>query len=481
MIICGAAFDCAPSTLNATTATTSATQKKHDLARSFRLCTADGIVAMPIVTMSLPVNVFITALVTKAFVLPKPAIGLLTAMPFIANFFQIFAAPFIARWRPPKTVTVTAACIHLALWMGLGVGLPWIPRTDPAIAARWLILWFFVSSCFAAVAGVSWNSWVQEWVPARLRGKYFSRRNAYLQFSTLAFLFFAGWTLAHWDYAIPAFQAVIGVSCFVRIYSIYWQWIAPTRSLPRAIAPVLSLGEQFQVLQRSRSFLLFVVFGSVWSFAANCFGPFYHVFMFEQLNFSAFDVGILSTLTALGGALALPAWGRLLDRFGNKPVMTFALITWQLQNFLWCFITPANRELLYGMWVFGGLTSACFILGQFTLLLRLLPVEAKNLAIGFNLAVTSLVAAVAPIIGGGVLQWALARWSDDFAVYHVCFLLQPLLSLVAAGLLLRVHEPAAGSLTMVFGAMRNIRTLGGVLGLDFLINYVFYRAPSKRR
>jgi MFS family permease len=122
-----------------------------------------------------------------------------------------------------------------------------------------------------------------------------------------------------------------------------------------------------------------VLFGSVWSFAANCFGPFYHVFMFEQLNFSAFDVGILSTLTALGGALALPAWGRLLDRFGNKPVMTFALIVWQLQNFLWCFITPENRSLLYGMWIFGGLTSACFILGQFTLLLRLLPVEAKNL------------------------------------------------------------------------------------------------------
>jgi hypothetical protein len=62
----------------------------------------------------------------------------------------------------------------------------------------------------------------------------------------------------------------------------------------------------------------------------------------------------------------------------------------------------------------------------------------------------------------------------------VCFVLQPVLSLVAAGVLLRVHEPAAGSLTMVFGAMRNIRTLGGVLGLDFLINYVFFRAPSKK-
>ncbi len=468
------------SNVNATTARTAAAQRKADLARSFRLCTADGLVAMPLVTMSLPVNVFITALVTKAYVLPKTEIGVLTAMPFVANFLQIFAAPFIARWRPPKTVTVVAASIHLALWVVLGALLPLIPRENPVAAAYWLILWFFVSSCFAAIAGVSWNSWIQEWVPARLRGKYFARRNAYLQFSTLTFLFAAGWALAHWNYAIPAFQAVIGVACLIRIYSLYWQWISPTQPLPQAQAPTISFGAQVDVLSRSRSFLLFVLFGSVWSFAANCFGPFYHVFMFEQLNFSAFDVGILSTLTALGGALALPAWGRLLDRFGNKPVMTFALIVWQLQNFLWCFITPDNRSLLYGMWVFGGLTSACFILGQFTLLLRLLPVEAKNLAIGFNLAVTSLVAAIAPIIGGAVLQWALPRWQNDLAVYHVCFLLQPLLSLVAAGILLRVHEPAAGSLTMVFGAMRNIRTLGGVLGLDFLINYVFYRAPSKR-
>jgi MFS family permease len=466
--------------VNATTARAAAAQRKADLARSFRLCTADGLVAMPLVTMSLPVNVFITALVTKAYVLPKTEIGVLTAMPFVANFLQIFAAPFIARWRPPKTVTVVAASIHLALWVVLGALLPLIPRENPVAAAYWLILWFFVSSCFAAIAGVSWNSWIQEWVPARLRGKYFARRNAYLQFSTLTFLFAAGWALAHWNYAIPAFQAVIGVACLIRIYSLYWQWISPTQPLPQAQAPTISFRAQVDVLSRSRSFLLFVLFGSVWSFAANCFGPFYHVFMFEQLNFSAFDVGILSTLTALGGALALPAWGRLLDRFGNKPVMTFALIVWQLQNFLWCFITPENRSLLYGMWIFGGLTSACFILGQFTLLLRLLPVEAKNLAIGFNLAVTSLVAAIAPIVGGAVLQWALPRWQNDLAVYHVCFLLQPLLSLVAAGILLRVHEPAAGSLTMVFGAMRNIRTLGGVLGLDFLINYVFYRSPSKR-
>ena len=35
------------------------------------------------------------------------------------------------------------------------------------------------------------------------------------------------------------------------------------------------------------------------------------------------------------------------------------------------------------------------------------------------------------------------------------------------------------SLTMVFGAMRNIRTLSGVLGLSFLTNYIFFKAEKK--
>ena len=452
---------------------------KADLRQSFRLCTAEGFVAMPLVTMSLPVNVFLTALVTRGLDLPKSSIGLISALPFIGNFLPIFVAPFLSHWKPPKTVSILFASLHLITWLALGVMLSWIPQNDPLAASRWLIVWFTVSSVCIAIAGVSWNSWVQEWVPVRLRGKYFGRRNRLLQVSTLLFLLITGWVLAHWDYAMPAFQGVIAGAAILRLFSLRWSWRMPTRPHRETGAPVLSFRDQFAVLRRSGSFLLFIVFGAIWSFAANCFGPFYHVFMFEELKFSAFDVGILSTLSALGGALSLPAWGALLDRFGNKPVMAFSLILWQGMNFAWCFVDADNRHWLYPLWVWGGMTSAGFVLGQFTLLLKLIPIEAKNLAIGFNLAVTSLFAAMAPIIGGTILGWALARGDNPISVYHVCFIIQPVLALAGSALLLRIHETQAGSLTMVFGAMRNIRTLSGVLGLDFFINYVFYR-PGKR-
>lgn len=458
-----------------------AQQDKADLLRSLRLCTAEGVMAMPIVTMSLPVNVFMTALVAKAYVLPKTTIGLMSALPFVGNFLQIFVASFLAHWKPAKTITVAAATCHLICWAALGVFLPWIPRDDPNAAGYILVLWFLVTSCFGAIAGVSWNAWIQEWVPYRIRGKYFGRRNGTTQISTTVFLLLAGWTLGHWDYAIPAFQCIIAGAVALRIFSLRWQWVSPTRARRHALDPALPMREQIAIVLRSRSLLVFIAFGAVWSFAANCFGPFYHVFMFDQLSLSAFQVGLLATLAQLAGALSLPAWGHLLDRYGNKSVMTFSLILWQAQNFLWCFLTPDNRDLLYAMWIWGGATSAGFVLGQFTILLRLIPTEAKNLAIGVNLAITSLVAALAPITGGAVLTWALGRWPSALAVHHVCFLLQPVLALAGSFLLLRVHEPRASSLTMVFGAMRNVRTLGGVLGLSFLVNYVFYRAQKPDR
>lgn len=460
-------------------------QRKADLQRSLTLCVRDGFVAMPIVTMSLPVNVFITALVTKGWELPKTDIGLLTAMPFLANFVQVFLVPFLSRWQPPKLLTIINATMNLLCWIALAFLLDVIPRDRPDVAARWFIGWFFVSSIFGALAGVTWNAWIQEWVPARLRGKYFGRRNRVLQVSLLSFLLGAGWVLARWDYAVGAFQMVIAGAALLRVFSIYWQFASPTRPHRIVATPTLSLIEQIDVVWRSRSFLWFVAFGAVWSFAANCFGPFYHVFMFEQLGLSAWDVGILSTVSALGGALALPGWGRLLDRFGNRPVMVCSLLAWQVVNLLWCFLTPHNNTIVYVIWALGGMTSmgaiasSGFVLGQFTILLRLIPLEAKSLAIGFNLAVTSLSAATAPIIGGIVLRWGLQRWTDPVAVYHACFVLQPLLAVAGCVLLLRVHEPQASPLTMVFGAMRNIRTLSGVLGLDFLVNYVFYRQPKR--
>lgn len=449
--------------------------------RSLNLCTAEGMAGTPIVAISLPVNVFLSALFTKSLHLPKATIGFIAALPFLCNFLQVFVAPWVSRRLSAKAHVYVPVTAHLLSWAALIVILEVMPRHDPLAAGRWLAVWFFVSSFAASLAGVGWNAWIQEWVPSRLRGRYFSRRNQLLSLATMTFLIVTGWALEHWNYSIRVFQAIILGAVLLRMLSVVWIWQTPAgTSHGHGRKAALPLRDQIALIRRSKSLLAFVGFGAVWSFAANCYGPFYHVFMFEELELSAFQVGTFSTLAALGGAASLPAWGKLLDRYGNKAVMAVSLLLWQSGNVTWCFLTPENSHLLYGQWIWGGMTSAGFILGQFTLLLKLIPVAAKNLAIGVYLSVTSVVAASAPILGGTSLDWALARWSTEpLLVYHVCFIVQPVLACTGAFWLLRVHEPSASSLTSVVGAMRNIRTLSGIFGLSFLVNYVFYR-PQRR-
>lgn len=458
---------------------TNSGERKQALATSFRLCTTEGIAAMPIVSMSLPVNVVLAALFTKVYALPTATIGLLAALPFVSNFLQVGFTPLLARWRSPKFVSLLFGTLHMCGWIGFIVLLQCLPPATGEEAARWFAIWFFCTSLCGSVCGVSWNAWVQEWVPARLRGKYFGRRNRLLQLSSLCFWLLAGWALSRWDYAIPAFQALALGAILLRAASIWLQIRMPTTPRFDAGDNRVDLGEQARLLLGAKSFLAYVLFGAVWSFAANSFGPFYHVFMLQELGLSAFQVGLLATIAALGGALSMPGWGALLDRFGNKAVMTVSLVLWQTQNFMWCLLTPENKHLLYGMWAWGGITSAGFVLGLFTLQLKLIPARAKNLAIGVNLACTSLVAAVAPALGGLVLETLLARGVDPLTVYHGCFAFQPVLAIAGAFLLLRVREPSAASVVHVVGAMRNIRTLSGIFGLGFLADYIFYR-PGRR-
>src|SRR5690606_36901037 len=136
-------------------------------------------------------------------------IGVISAMPFACNFLQVLVAPLLARFLPAKQISLIGASLHTLAWTAFCVMLGLLPTDDPAVSGLWVGVWFFLSSFCSSLTGVSWNAWVQEWVPARLRGKYFDRRNRLLQVSTLTFLLLAGWVLATWDYSRTAFQLLV--------------------------------------------------------------------------------------------------------------------------------------------------------------------------------------------------------------------------------------------------------------------------------
>ena len=451
------------------------------LRRNLRLCTYDGLASVPLGYLLQPGNFIMAALLVELFHLPPDVYGIIVSLPFFGNFAQAFLMPAVNTWLSPKGVSVTFAAMQALCWGVLAAMLSFLPIQKPETSGYWFLVIFAVSSAISSFTGVSWTSWVQEWMPTRLRGKYFGRRNRIMQISGIVFLLATGRLVYRMADAVGAFQCLLFGAALLRMGSVFCQNKIEAHKLdtPR-IEMKTPWKEQLNALMDTPAFLWLVAYGAGWGFAASFFGPFYPLFMYRELGFSIQDVGMLAVMASVGGAISSPAWGALSDRFGNKPVMLFCMITWQVHNFLWCLLTKENSWMLYGMWMVGGIMGSGFVLSLFNLQLKIIPPAAKTLAISVNLAVTSLVTAVAPIIGGVVLRHLLAGSNSSISVYHYLFLVGPTLALSACLVLTKIDEPAASSLTSVVGAMRNIRTLSSVFGLSFFVDYIFVKPLKKR-
>ncbi len=456
-----------------------APSRRFPLRRALRLCIVDGVASSPLCYLWLPGNFIVAALLTEFYHLPEASYGLIVSLPFWCNFLQIFLTPLLGHRFPAKSITLATAWANAAGWLILALILPWLPRDNPAASTPALLVLFFSFSLVASVNGVAWNSWTQEWSPERIRGKYFGFRNGLIQGATVLFLVLFWGALAWSRASLLALQGVIVIAVALRIWSIVAQHQLKLGATASDSGPPAPWRAQFQIIRRSRSLLAFVAFGAIWGFAYNCLGPFYPVFMYRQLGLPVASVCLFFIVNTVSAAVTMPTWGRLLDRLGNKSVMAAAILFWQAQFFLWYFLDRSNAWLLYGLWLWNGFAWAGFTLGLFNMLLKLIPPEAKTIAIGINTAVTSVFTAVAPILSGAAITLALGRGWDPMRVYHLAFVLQTVPALLSCLVLLRVQEPKASSLSAVFGAMRNIRTLGGMLGLTFLSNYVFVK-PTRR-
>ncbi len=452
------------------------------LRHNLRHCTYDGLAATPIVYLLQPGNFIIAALLVEVFHLPPTVYGIIASLPFWGNFAQAFLMPLVNRVYSPKAVSVASSLLQALCWGVMATMLSFLPTGQSAISGRWFIALFAISAAVTALTGVSWMSWVQEWIPPRLRGKYFGRRNRLMQLSQITFLMLSGWLVGTLNRSVIVFQILLGGAVVLRLASVLFQRRIQAESPVHDRPEVkLSWREQLAVLRTTTPFLWLVAYGAAWGFAASTFGPFYTVFMYEELGLSVQKVGTIVILASVGGAVSAPAWGALADRFGNKPVMIFCMVAWQMPNFLWCVLTPDNSWMLYGMWTYGGVMGAGFVLSLFNLQLKTIPPQAKTLAISVNLAVTSLITAIGPIIGGGVLQHLFDSGDSRLSVYHRVFLMLPVTALLACLLLSRIHERAASPLSSMVGAMRNIRTLGSVFGLSILVDYVFIKRKRPQR
>lgn len=450
-------------------------KKVHDrsqvIQRNLAIGIGDGVLATPWVFLSMPGAFIIAALLTQHFNIGTAAFGVIVALPALANALQIFYLPWVRPFLTPRDMALGPAWLNLGLWVMLAVSLPLLPVEQTDDAARIFIVFFLLASFCSSLIAVGWTTWVQGWVPASLRGKYFGRRNLFIQSATVCFLLLAMVLLDAGEGEIWPFQALILVAVIMRFVSILWQHRIVSTRKDTATTATTGWTKDLKAVWQQPQVRWFIFFTAWTAFWMNSFGPFAIVYAFDFLDFSKGQFARVSILATLAGAFTMPLWGRWADRYGCTSVIALSLVPWWLTGYIWAFLTPESAWVLYLMFLLGGGFSGGFLIGVFNLLYKVLPQGRTTAGISLNMSVSSAAAAIAPVIVGGLLAYYETRVDDYQMLYRGLFILTTSMVLLSLLILRRIPETKGKALERFRpGAMRSIRANMMAVGMGFVNN-----------
>mgnify|MGYP003382100362 CR=1 FL=1 len=368
---------------------------------SLKSSTIEASFSVPMLNLTMPSFPFVIAFAITALGFGPAAVGLMAALPHACNLIQ----PPLATWLRGRLslhqIMSVSFLLSAAPW-GLVSCLPWIAESRRGIAFAVLL---GVATLANSLGSVVWAAAIAELVPPRLSGQYFGRRNLIFGFWTLLAVVVASQLADRGQNSLLTFGWIFAVAGLARLigYLFLTRMRFPMSVMRREPQPP-DLREIVLPFQNT-NYLRLVLFIGVWGFLLNLGQPFYTGFLIEGLHRPVGNVGLLTAVAGIGGLLTLRSWGRLCDRFGSKPVLYVCSLVWAVTS-LACWSLAGERFFwhLAFCYLVVGATTAGFQLCQFHLMLKLAPGN-KAPYVAVFLALTSLITAAGPLLGGAFLRW----------------------------------------------------------------------------
>jgi MFS family permease len=387
-------------------------------------------------------------------------IGIITSVPSLAGALQILTA-YLADTAPSQKRLVIRYAFYSRLPFVAIAFLPFLSDSAPRLQlfAGLLIL----SAVLGSFAGPAFLAWLSALVPPDYRGRYFGRRNMILGLvsaaSALPPAIFLDQAVKYQRFSEAiAFAVLYGLGALFLFLSLWALRKMPEP--PRTPAERKGLRgfwafyrEPFRTpnFRALLGFNTFLVFGQMFA------GQFFTVYMLEQIRMPYLMVQVAGLIAALFSSLAMPLWGYLADKFGNKPLLVLSMWGVVFLPYLW-FLTDPDRYLwsvgvILFIQVLAGTLWAGVGLTQFNLNVAVAPSEQRAIYMGALSAIVSLMGGLAAF-GSGALMEALKPFVPDPTRFFVLFGAASLFRLLALPWLRAIREPDERSTRYVLSQLR---------------------------
>jgi MFS family permease len=415
-------------------------------------------------------------------------IGLLGAIPLIAQAAQLPAIALVEQVRQRRAIAVVAVTASRVLILALALLPFFVPesaRLQVLLAAQLAI------TVLGAVTACALNSWLHQLLPRDTLGAFFAKRLFWGTAVSCVGTLFAGFAVDHWPFGekLHAYSFTFACAAIAGFVSSWFLSRVPEPPMTSA-GPTASIRHKIVSPFRDRDFRCVLVYIASWNIASNIAAPFLAVYLLQQLGYPISVVTALWVTSQIANALTLYLWGRLSDRLSNKAILAVAVPLHFLCLLALAFVAMAGATValvaLFAIHFLMGAAGGGISLATGNMTLKLAPHGQGTSYLAAISLVGSVTGGLAAMLGGAlahgfeaanvsiVVRWAGVARSGEvalitFARWQFLFLIATLLGLYVLHALTRIDEGREISQRLVIQnfaleAVRTVNEISSVAG-----------------
>ena len=378
-------------------------------------------------------------------------VGLLGALPTLMLVTQFAAAVVANRLRHRRPLWMAVSIAERLLFVPAGL-VALFPGTLSDSGELWLFIGLTAANhALLHFCTPLWLSWMGDYLPRDGLSRFWGVRHNRMQWAGAAALLAGAVFLRRsgWDFG-PAFGVLllVGAACGVADILFFTKVFEP----PVTPADEPRWRDVFAAPFRHADFRRFIAYQCFWNFAVMVGSPFIGIYLIQKTGMTADRLLLLWAVSWVGGAVLSQRIGRLVEVYGNKPMMNLCTAFKSLNIAAMLFLpTDADAAFwfLVPVFMFDSLLNAGNAIAHNGFLLKNSPSGNRTMFVAAGTALAGLVGGVTSVVSGGLIAaadgWTMRVGDATWGPYEVAFAVCVALRITAAVLSRYVTESTSST------------------------------------
>jgi len=266
-------------------------------------------------------------------------VGLLFTLASLASFSQLLALNIMNKFHGRKRVSVVFSTIARTNLLILAL----IIISKTMIDVSLILIGFALFYIIMNISNCAFNYWMLEFVPDKIRGRYFaSRMRLSLLIGGIIGLCATMYLESIGKNSVTSYGYIILLGSIIGLIGVYFLAHIPEPkfkgSEPLSGTILAHLLKEKNLRRHFEAIFLL-------SLAMNLSLPFFVYYMLTALKFNLITIFCMNMISQLCTILFLPKWGYLIDKYGVKPVLRFSASLIFTALLLWPFTTLPDPHI----------------------------------------------------------------------------------------------------------------------------------------